>query len=76
MNTEKLKDLRMKPEEKRRPQRAFWSIVLMVAAVLLATVVFIKPWAKDKREIVNNDGTSTNSSIATNIAASKSIAAA
>jgi HlyD family secretion protein len=72
MNTEKLKGLQINPEEKRRPQRAFWSIVIVVVAVLLATVVFIKPWAKDKRELAGNDAAATNSSLSTNVAAGKS----
>ena len=52
MNTEKLRALQISPEAKRRPQRSFWSIVLVVAAVLAGTVVFIKPWARDKRELI------------------------
>jgi len=51
MNTDKLRALQISPEEKRRPQRAFWSIVLVVAAVLLGAVAFIQPWARDKREL-------------------------
>ncbi len=74
MNTEKLKDLQIKPDEKRRPQRAFWSIVIVVVVVLLATIAFIKPWAKDKRELVSNDTTTTNNSAPTNIIASKPVA--
>ncbi len=74
MNTEKLKDLQINPAEKRRPQRAFWSIVIVVAVVLLATVLFIQPWAKDKREIVNSDAVSTNNSLTTNVTASKPVA--
>jgi HlyD family secretion protein len=62
MNTEKLKDLQINPAEKRRPQRAFWSIVIVVALVLLATVAFIKPWAKDNRELAGPDAALTNSS--------------
>jgi HlyD family secretion protein len=61
MNTEKLRDLQISPDEKRRPQRAFWSIILLVAVVLLSTVAFIKPWAKDQRELAST-GTSTDSS--------------
>jgi len=44
----------MRPDAKRRPQGAFWSIVLVVVAVLLGTVAFIRPWARDKRELVDN----------------------
>ena len=51
MNLEKLKGLQIRPEQKRRPQRVFWSIVLVVAAVLPVTVLFIQPWAKDQRSL-------------------------
>ena len=54
MNAEKLKALHISPEARRRPQRAFWSIVLLVGFVLMSTVAFIKPWAKDKRELADN----------------------
>ncbi len=53
MNAEKLKALQISPEEKRRPQRAFWSIILLVVVILLGTVAFIKPWAKDQREVAS-----------------------
>jgi RND family efflux transporter MFP subunit len=52
MNTEQLRSLRISPEAKRRPQRAFWSILLVVAVVVLGTVALIQPWARDKRELV------------------------
>jgi RND family efflux transporter MFP subunit len=58
MNAEKLKALQISPEEKRRPQRAFWSIILLVLVILLGTVAFIKPWAKDKRELTGAGMTS------------------
>lgn len=51
MNTEKLRGLQISAEEKRRPQGAFWSILLLIAAVLIGTVAFIQPWARDKREL-------------------------
>jgi HlyD family secretion protein len=76
MNTEKLKGLQINPEEKSRPQRAFWSILLVVAAVLLATIFFIKPWAKDNRELANDAATSTNNSSSANTAVAKSAAEA
>ena len=72
MNTEKLKGLQINPDEKRRPQRAFWSIVIVVALVLFATVAFIQPWAKDKREISNKDGDITNNFVSENTAATRS----
>ena len=65
MNTEKLKGLQINPEVKHRPQRAFWSIMIVVAAVLLATIIFIKPWARDKRELAANGAEATNKSIST-----------
>jgi RND family efflux transporter MFP subunit len=74
MNTEKLKDLQIDPAEKRRPQRAFWSIVIVVLVVLLLTVAFIKPWAKDKRELTDNNAAATNNSIYTNTTVSKPVA--
>ena len=43
MNTEKLKGLQISPAEKSRPQRAFWSIVIVVAAVLLVLMLFVFP---------------------------------
>src|ERR1035438_7569832 len=67
MNTEKLKGLQIAPEEKSRPQGAVWSIVVVVIIVLLAAVAFIKPWAKDKREIADRtagDSVSTNAAVA------------
>ena len=54
MNADKLKTLHISPEAKRRPQRAFWSIVLLVAFILMSTVAFIRPWARDKRELADN----------------------
>jgi len=69
MNTDQLRALQISPDEKRRPQRAFWSIVLVVAAVLLATVAFIKPWAKDKRELADATAVAGVSVAVTNSAA-------
>jgi HlyD family secretion protein len=63
MNTEKLRALQINPDAKRRPQRSFWSIVLVVAAVLAGTVVFIKPWARDKRELVGPAVTAVETAI-------------
>ena len=72
MNTEKLKGLQINPDEKRRPQRAFWSIVIVVALILFATVAFIQPWAKDKRELTNKDGGSSDNSVSSNVNAATS----
>ena len=70
MNTEKLKALKIAPEEKSRPQGAVWSIVIVVLIVLLAAVAFIKPWAKDNREIADNQA---GNSVSTNAAIAKSV---
>jgi len=51
MNIEKLRSLQIGAEEKRRPKRAFWSIILVVTGILLGSVLFIKPWEKDQREL-------------------------
>lgn len=67
MNTEKLKALQIAPAEKSRPQGAVWSIVIVVLLVLLGAVAFIKPWAKDKREITDGSAAAGNS-ISTNAA--------
>ena len=65
MNTEKLRALQISPETKRRPQRSFWSIVLVVVAVLAGTVMSIKPWARDKRELVGPAGSSVGNATTT-----------
>ena len=70
MNTEKLKGLQIAPEEKSRPQGAVWSIVIVVLIVLLGAVAFIKPWAKDKREIADNQA---GNAVSTNAAIAKSV---
>ena len=56
MNPEQLRALQISPENKRRPQRTFWSIVGMVGVALLGTLSFIQPWARDKREIAAGPG--------------------
>jgi HlyD family secretion protein len=76
MNTEKLKGLQINPAEKHRPQRAFWSIVIVVAIVLLATIIFIKPWAKDNRELANDAAAAVNNSVSTNSVAASPAAEA
>ena len=73
MNTDQLRALHISADEKRRPQRAFWSIILLVAAVLIGTVAFIKPWAKDKREIADNTTVAGVASTPTNTAAGQAV---
>jgi HlyD family secretion protein len=53
VNTDQLKALQISPETKRRPQRPFWTILVVVAAVLLGTAAIIKPWARDKRSLAS-----------------------
>ncbi|HWD94413.1 MAG TPA: efflux RND transporter periplasmic adaptor subunit [Verrucomicrobiae bacterium] len=48
MSVEKLKDLRIQPEQKRRRQRPFWIIVLVVLTVVLAALFFARPWSPEK----------------------------
>lgn len=66
MNTEQLKALQISRDEKRRPQTAFWSILVVVVTALFGTVAFIKPWAKDKREIADNTALTAASSAPAN----------
>jgi RND family efflux transporter MFP subunit len=65
MNVEQLKALAINPAEKRRPQRAFWSILLLVALCLLGAVGLIQPWARDKRDL-GGLGTAKAAVVATN----------
>ena len=67
MNTEKLKALQIAPEEKSRPQGAVWSIVIIVLLVLIGAVAFMKPWAKDNRQIADGSA-AAGGSISTNAA--------
>jgi len=73
MNTEQLRGLQIRPEDKRRPQRSFWGILLVVAAVLLGTVAFIQPWARDKREIADHTAAAGANPGSTNSAAAKTV---
>jgi len=66
MNLEKIKGLQIHPDEKRRPQGAVWSIVIVVLLALLAAVVFIRPWAKDQREIANRAAVANENAGASN----------
>jgi HlyD family secretion protein len=76
MNTDKLRALQISPQEKRRPQGAFWGIIVLVIIILLGTVAFIKPWARDSRELAGTTSSSGNSSsISTNAAVSSATGA-
>lgn len=60
MNTDQVRTLQMSPAEKRRPQGAFWTIVVIVLVVVAGTVWLIKPWARDKRDLAGTMDTATN----------------
>ena len=66
MNAEKLNDLKIQPDQKRRKQRPFWIIVLTVLAVVVVAILFARPWSPEKsRRMKNSDAknsTATNSS--------------
>jgi len=49
MNSDKLKDLKIEPQQKRRTQKTFWGIAITVIAVVLIALLFARPWAKDSR---------------------------
>jgi HlyD family secretion protein len=51
MNAEKLKALRINPDEKQRPQSSFWLILLTVSAVLAVSIFFAWPRIKDRERI-------------------------
>ena len=72
MNTDKLKALQIAPAEKSRPQGAVWTIVIVVLLVLLGAVAFIKPWAKDKRELADNTTAASGNSVSSNTATGSS----
>jgi HlyD family secretion protein len=62
MNAEKLKALRINPDEKQRPQSSFWLIILTVIAVLAVSIFFAWPRLKDRERIqVNSVKPPTNS---------------
>lgn len=64
MDSDKLKDLRIQPEAKRRSNRSLWVIVLLVLGLTAAAVFFALPRAGDDRRVVDtrakkHDGTSS-----------------
>jgi HlyD family secretion protein len=69
MNTDKLKDLQIQPQQRQRTQKTFWSIVVTVIVVALAALFFARPWAKDSRATAKAEAidksVSTNSPAAT-----------
>ena len=53
MNADKLRSLQIRPEEKKRPQRPLWVILILVALAVAAAVYFAWPRASDQRRIIN-----------------------
>jgi len=53
MDSDKLKQLHIQPEAKRRSNRPLWAIVLLVLIVTAAAVYFAWPRAGDDRRVVN-----------------------
>ena len=48
MSVDRLKDLQINPEHKRRSQRPFWIIVIVVLAVAIAALFVAQPWNPEK----------------------------
>ena len=57
MSADRLKDLQIQPEQKQRPQRPFWIIVLLVLAALIAALLFARPWSTEKQRRMASAGT-------------------
>jgi len=54
MNADKLRNLQIQPEAKRRSQRPLWAILILVLLVVGAAAYFAWPRATDARRVVNN----------------------
>jgi HlyD family secretion protein len=61
MSVDKLKDLQIQPEQKRRRQRPFWIIIALVLAVVVAALFVARPWSPEKQRRMKNAGDATNS---------------
>ena len=79
MNSDKLRELQIDPEAKRRPQRPLWAIFLGVIVVTATAIYFAWPRDSDSRRLANNSKNgATNmavSSASTNSATSPGSAA-
>jgi HlyD family secretion protein len=79
MNTDKLSGLKIEPQQKRRTQKTFWSIIITVIIVMLFALLIAQPWAKDSRDTAKNEPAkttvSTNSVGAASTAVSPSVTA-
>jgi HlyD family secretion protein len=78
MSADKLNELKIQPDQKRRRQRPFWIIVLAVLAVVVIAVLFARPWSSEKSRRMKNEAansTPVNSSgVETQIASTNSSA--
>jgi len=61
MNADKLNNLRIQSEQKQRPQRSFWTILIVVFAVTIIAAFFAWPRASDKQRSMNAATAGTNS---------------
>src|SRR6185312_12983189 len=48
MSVDKLKDLQIDPEQKRRSQRPFWIIIIVVLALAIIALLVAQPWNPEK----------------------------
>lgn len=51
MNANKLNDLRIESGQKRRSQKSFWLIILVVLLLSLAALFIAKPWATERNRL-------------------------
>ena len=59
MNTDKLSGLKIEPQQKRRTQNTFWSIIITVLVVMMLALLIAQPWAKDSRDTTKNESAKT-----------------
>jgi HlyD family secretion protein len=64
MSVEKLKDLQIQPEQKRRRQWPFWIIILIVLVVVVAALFIARPWSSEKTRRMKNAGTPVTNTVA------------
>ena len=57
MSADRLRELRIQPGQKQRPQRPFWIIVLVVLAVVIVALLVARPWSTEKQRRMANTGT-------------------